>query len=101
MFIFNDDMISFFADGIIKCSKISVFDAPKTLNNFIKSLSHDSMPFKIVINVTIMLINRALKIIDEVLVPNQIIINGPKATLGRLLRATMNGSRIFFRVLHE
>lgn len=54
-----------------------------------------------VILVTITLIKSELNIIDLVVAPNQIIISGPSATLGKLFNATMNGSKILFNVLNE
>lgn len=99
--ILRADIISFFDDGIINFINMSNLFAPKTLNSFIKSLSQDSIPFKIVINVTIILIKSELKIIDLVDVPNQIIIRGPNDTFGKLFNITINGSNMCFNVLKE
>ncbi len=101
IFIFSDETISDFADGTINLVNIFSLFAPNTLNSFIKSLSHASIPFKIVMLVTITLIKSELNIMDLVDAPNQMMIKGPKATFGKLLIATINGSKILFRVLNE
>lgn len=98
IFSFKADMISFLEEGMIRCNIISFLEAPSTLNNFIRYGSVAFIPFKIVINVTIKLISRAMKIIDFILAPIQIMIKGPSATLGRLLIIVMKGSNIFFNV---
>ena len=48
--------------------------------------------------VTITLIKSELNIMDLVDAPNQMMIKGPQATFGKLLIATINGSKILFRV---
>lgn len=101
IFIFNDDIISVFADGTINLVKMFSLFAPNTLNSLIKSLSQASIPFKIVRLVTITLIKSELNIIDLVVAPNQMMIRGPSATFGKLFNATINGSKILFKVLNE
>ena len=49
-------------------------------------------------NVTIKLIRRAINMMDFILAPIQMIIKGPRATLGKLLIMVIKGSNIFFRV---
>ena len=95
---FNDDIISTLLDGIISFRIISFFVAPNTLNSLILSLSVLINPFKIVLKVTIKFISQAIKIIDSVFAPNQMMISGPKATFGKLLIIVINGSIIFFIV---
>ena len=59
------------------------------------SLSVFMKPCKISRMVTIKEIARAITIIEVVPEPTQIIMIGPKATFGKLLRTTKNGSNTF------
>lgn len=99
--IFSDDVMAFRDDGIISFVSIFSLLAPNTLNNLIRSRSHASIPFNIVIIVTMVLMRSELNIIDLAVAPNQIIIRGPRAILGKLLIATRKGSNICFNVLNE
>ena len=80
-------------DGITIFVSIWNLLALKVFAILIFSLSVSIKPCKISSIVTIKEIASAITIIELVPEPTQIIITGPRATLGKLFRTTKNGSK--------
>ena len=78
---------------------ICVFVALNDLSNVIYPLLVDTKPLYILMIVIKTLINKAINTIEFVLAPTQIIINGPRATLGSEFKIVRYGSTIFEMIL--
>ncbi len=81
--------------GITSFSSICNFVAPIERNSRILFLSVARKPPSIVIIATITLIKTAIKTMALLPLPNQTMIIGPSAILGKLFNTTMYGSKIF------
>ena len=95
---FNTEIIFVREPGRMSLYSIWNLLAPMDFSRRILFLSHAKKPLRKPIIATIMHIKKVMTIIGLVPIPTQMMIRGPRAIFGRLLRTTIYGSSTFRKV---